>query len=73
LFPEAPELLARLTKAGALMSCWSGAGSSLLAICDGPTAAAQVRDGGEAALEAVGVPGRAMALSPDLDGLVVEH
>jgi len=72
LFPEAPELLSLLLKAGALVSCWSGAGSSLLGICDGPEDAAQVRDAGEAALEAVGVPGRALVLAPDLAGLVVE-
>ena len=73
LFPEAPELLARLLKAGALVSCWSGAGPSLLGVCDGPRVAAQVRDAGEAALEAVGVPGRAVVLSPDLAGLVVQR
>lgn len=73
LFPEAPELLARLTKAGAIVSCWSGAGPSLLGICDGPAAAAHVRDAGEAALESLGVPGRALVVSPDLEGLVVEH
>ncbi|HLN05780.1 MAG TPA: hypothetical protein VK217_05855, partial [Acidimicrobiales bacterium] len=73
LFPEAPELLARLSKAGAVMSCWSGAGPSLLGICVGPTAAAHVRDAGETALEAVGVPGRALVLSPDLQGLIIQH
>ena len=73
LFPEASELLARLMKAGALVSCWSGAGPSLLGICDGPSAAAHVRDAGEAALEALGVPGRALVLSPDLEGLIVER
>ena len=73
LFPEAPELLARLSKAGALVSCWSGAGSSLLGICDGMTAAARVRDAGESALEAVGVPGLALVLPPDLEGLIVDH
>jgi homoserine kinase len=72
LFPEAPELLARLLKAGALMSCWSGAGSSLLGVCDGAAGAARVRDAGEAALEDVGVPGRSLVLSPDLKGLVIE-
>jgi len=72
LFPEAPELLARMVKAGALVSCWSGAGPSLLGICDGSAAAENVRDAGEAALEAVGVVGRALVVSPDLDGLVVE-
>jgi len=72
LFPEASELLARLLKAGALASCWSGAGPSLLGICDGRTMAEYVRDAGEAALEAVGVPGHALVLAPDLAGLVVE-
>ena len=46
LFPEAPELLERLTKAGALLSCWSGAGPSLLAICDGPYAGGERPRGG---------------------------
>ena len=73
LFPEAPELLARLTKAGALVSCWSGAGPSLLGICDGATAAAHVRDAGEMALESLGVPGQALVMSPDLEGLIVER
>jgi homoserine kinase len=73
LFPEAPELLARLTKAGALVSCWSGAGPSLLGICGGATAAAHVRDAGEMALESLGVPGQALVMSPDLEGLIVER
>ena len=71
LFPEAPELLSRLTKAGALVSCWSGAGPSLLGICDGAVAAARVREAGEAALSDLVVPGRAIVLEPDLVGLVV--
>jgi len=33
LFPEAPALLEGLRAAGALTSCWSGAGPSLLGIC----------------------------------------
>lgn len=71
LFPEAPELLVRLTKAGAIMACWSGAGPSLLGICDGASQAARVRDAGEGALESMGVPGRALVLEPDLCGLVL--
>src|SRR5205085_288908 len=43
LFPEAPRLLEGLVVKGALASCWSGAGPSLLAICDRGSAA-QVRD-----------------------------
>ena len=38
LFPEAPALLDGLLQAGALASCWSGAGPTLLGICTGDTA-----------------------------------
>jgi homoserine kinase len=69
LFPEARELLARLVVAGALASCWSGAGPSLLAICRREDSA-RIREAGEAALEACSVPGRAMVLEPDHVGLV---
>jgi homoserine kinase len=71
LFPAAPVLLAGLLDAGALATCWSGAGPALLAICDRDRAAA-VRDSGEALLAQVGVPGRALALDADTTGLVVE-
>ena len=71
MFPEAPQLLARLGAAGALASCWSGAGPSLLGICDAGSGE-RVRDGAEAALAEVGVAGRAMVLLPDLEGLVVD-
>ena len=70
LFPESPALLAGLLEAGALASCWSGAGPSLLAICTAPAAEA-VRRAGEDLLVARGVPGRAVRLDADLDGLVV--
>ncbi|MGD0743068.1 MAG: homoserine kinase [Acidimicrobiales bacterium] len=71
LFPEAPELLARLREAGATTACWSGAGTSLLGICTSAGAAARVREAGEAALAALGVAGRAFVLEPDLVGLTV--
>jgi homoserine kinase len=71
LFPEAPQLLARMLKAGALASCWSGAGPSLLGICDGDRGEA-VRAHAEAAMEEIGVPGRAFLLRPELEGLIVE-
>ena len=35
LFPAAPKLLSALVAGGALASCWSGAGPSLLGICRG--------------------------------------
>jgi homoserine kinase len=71
LFPEAPQLLARLVKAGALASCWSGAGPTLLGICDGEQGE-RVRAGAEAAMEEIGVPGRALLLRSDIEGLIVE-
>lgn len=71
LFPEAPELLARLVDAGALASCWSGAGPSLLAICLSESCG-KVRDAGAAALEACEVPGSAIVLEPDHVGLLAE-
>ena len=70
-FPAAPVLLAGLLEAGALATCWSGAGPALLAMCDGDRAAA-VRDAGEQLLARAGVPGRALAIDADTTGLVVE-
>jgi homoserine kinase len=70
LFPEAPSLLSALQAGGALASCWSGAGPSLLAMC-APGTAEMVRKAGEAALLDHGVGGHALALRPDHRGLVV--
>ena len=58
LYPEAPELMARLREAGAVISCWSGAGPSLLGICRSRSDAERVRDAGVAALAHVGLTGR---------------
>jgi homoserine kinase len=60
-----------LLDAGALATCWSGAGPALLAICDRDRAAA-VRDGGQQLLDRAGVAGTALALDADTTGLVVE-
>jgi homoserine kinase len=73
LYPEAPGLLAGLVGAGALGACWSGAGPTLLAVCDGGDAADRVRTTGEDLLRAAGLAGRALVLAPDTDGLVVER
>lgn len=70
LFPEAPGLLAGLVDAGALASCWSGAGPSLLALCEAG-AAASVQAVGEKLLADADLAGRSLVLAPDLDGLVV--
>jgi homoserine kinase len=71
LFPEAPQLLSRLVAAGAMAACWSGAGPTLLGICDGADGM-RVRSRAEQDMEEIGVPGQALLLRPDLEGLVVE-
>ncbi|MDQ3569762.1 MAG: homoserine kinase [Actinomycetota bacterium] len=71
LFPEAPELMARLIAAGARATCWSGAGPSLLAIC-GLEDASRLRTAGRQLLDDAGVEGRALLLEPDVDGLTIE-
>lgn len=70
LFPESAPLMAGLVDAGALASCWSGAGPSLLAICRQGSAEA-VREAGESLLADHRVAGRALLLEVDRDGLVV--
>lgn len=72
LFPEAPHLLGRLVDGGARAACWSGAGPSLLAVCDAERVAA-VRQAAEAAMADLGVEGRALALDPDRRGLQVDR
>ncbi len=67
LFPEATPILKGLRDAGALMSCWSGAGPSLLAVCIEGTAG-PVATAGERLLEAHGVPGEVRLLRADLGG-----
>jgi homoserine kinase len=71
MFPEAPQLLTRLVAEGALASCWSGAGPTLLGLCDGENGE-KVRAGAQAAMAEIGVPGRAVVLRPDLEGLVID-
>jgi homoserine kinase len=71
LFPEAPALLAGLVEAGALASCWSGAGPSLLGIC-WEDRAQEVRTAGERLMRETGVPGRALLLAADTTGLTVD-
>jgi homoserine kinase len=72
LFPEAPALLAGLRERGALTSCWSGAGPSLLGVCTSAEAVS-LRDAGEALMERYGVPGRALLLEADCAGAQVKE
>lgn len=70
LFPESSHLLRGLVEAGALATCWSGAGPSLLALCTHVTAES-VRERGEELMVEAGVGGRAVVLGADHEGLVV--
>ncbi|MBA2607594.1 MAG: hypothetical protein H0U92_01485, partial [Actinobacteria bacterium] len=72
LFPESAVLIDGLREAGALGACWSGAGSTILAVTIADTANA-VRAAGEALLAQANVNGRSLRLEPDRDGLVVSH
>jgi len=72
LFPEAPQLLGRLLDAGARAACWSGAGPTLLAVCDRESADHLVA-AARRALGEVGVPGWAAAVAPDRHGLQIDR
>jgi homoserine kinase len=71
LFPEAPQLLSRLLQSGALAACWSGAGPSMLGICDAADAE-KVRVSAEKAMAEIGIAGRALALRADVEGLTFD-
>jgi homoserine kinase len=68
LLPEAPAILAGLRTAGALTSCWSGAGSTLLGICETGTAT-RVAKSAEALMDGLGVAGEVRVLEADLQGV----
>ncbi|MCL4448142.1 MAG: homoserine kinase [Actinobacteria bacterium] len=70
LFPEAPQLLSRLLAGGALAVCWSGAGPSLLGICE-KAAAQEVLIAGRDALKQLRLKGKAMLLHADMQGVIV--
>jgi len=72
LFPAAPKLLAALVAGGALASCWSGAGPSLLGICRGVDAP-KVQAAGEQALAEGGLTGQVLLLHADMDGLILDR
>jgi homoserine kinase len=72
LFPAAPKLLAALVAGGALASCWSGAGPSLLGMCRGVDAP-KVQTAGEQALADAGLSGQVLLLHADMDGLLIDR
>jgi homoserine kinase len=72
LFPEAPALLEGLRSAGALTSCWSGAGPSLLGTCTA-AGAGDIADMARALMGKLSVPGVVLTLPGDPGGVVVRE
>ncbi len=70
LFAEAGKLLRAMREAGASVTCWSGAGPSLLAICPDEKTAQRVSASGFEAMRAVGLSGRTLVVRADTRGLV---
>lgn len=70
LFPESTAILAGLRRAGALTSFWSGAGTTLLAVCERADGEA-IRDAAEALLGAHRVAGRAVVLEAAREGITL--
>jgi homoserine kinase len=70
LFPESEALMAAMVAGGALASCWSGAGPSIIAFAVNPELGA-LEEAARQALAAVGVAGRVLALPADRRGLTV--
>ena len=72
LFKQAEELLAGLRQAGALTSCWSGAGPSMLGICAAGTED-KVAESARELLMTLGVAGKVLALRADFAGVQVDE
>ena len=72
MFPEARALLSGLRSAGALTSCWSGAGPTLLAISTAGDAEG-VASAAAHLLEDMNVAGTTRILEPDLGGVTVSR
>lgn len=71
LFPESARLIEGLVEAGALGACWSGAGPTVLAVCD-PADSTGVLQAGADLLRELGVEGDARLLGADMRGLCLE-
>ncbi|MHB8263758.1 MAG: homoserine kinase [Acidimicrobiales bacterium] len=70
LFPQAPGLMSSMLDAGAIATCWSGAGPTLLAICDARSAN-NVLNEAKGLLRQAGLQGHVARLKPDMHGLRV--
>lgn len=68
LFPEAEPIIAAMVDAGALLACWSGAGSSLLALVTA-SSSRRVATAATDALERARVLGQVREMAPAAEGL----
>jgi homoserine kinase len=68
VYPELPELVAAARGAGAMGACLSGAGSTVVAFCDAPVAAATVASAMERRALELGMPGRAAVHAARAEG-----
>ncbi len=69
LLPKAPMILNAMIEGGGLGACWSGAGPTLIAMCDRGNAA-QVASAAVAAMKEASVRGEVRVLQPDMRGLL---
>ncbi len=67
-FAALPELVAAALKAGALGAALSGAGSTVIALCDGADAAAAVAEAMAVVAASAGLPGRTSVVRPTATG-----
>ena len=72
LFPESRLLLDALVMGGASAACWSGAGPTLLGVCETQDKVERVRRAGERAMAEQNVPGRAIVVEVDHGGLQID-
>lgn len=71
LFPQAAEIILSLRSADALGACWSGAGPTILGLCD-RASSNQLSDAAQHALSSAGVPGRVLAAGIDHGGVKLD-
>lgn len=71
LLPASLDVLAAARSAGAMGACWSGAGPTMIGICDDTEVAAEVAEAMAAAFGSGGIAAAAMVAEIDLDGTVV--
>src|SRR5581483_8371178 len=72
LFPAAPALLEGLRAAGALTSFWSGAGPTILAVCD-ETSAGEVARAATEVMGRAGLTGQVLRLAADSVGITLSR